>query len=87
MVFLIYLYRSFVSPLTWCSCRFTPTCSQYAIDALKKYGPLKGIILIFSRLIRCHPYTKLSQYLGKTQGYDPIPQTFLQTKNTYKTHE
>ena len=61
----VYFYRYCISPYTPASCRFTPTCSEYAIQALKKHGPFKGIGLTFKRLIRCHPWG------GK--GHDPVP--------------
>ncbi len=61
----IYLYRNFISPLTPPSCRFTPTCSQYAVEALKKHGPFKGFYLTIRRLLRCHPWGG--------SGYDPVP--------------
>ncbi|MBR5396119.1 MAG: membrane protein insertion efficiency factor YidD [Bacteroidaceae bacterium] len=61
----IRFYQRCISPLTPPSCRFTPTCSQYAIEALRKYGPFKGLWLALRRLLRCHP-------LGGS-GYDPVP--------------
>ncbi len=61
----IYFYRSSISPLTPPSCRFTPTCSEYAVQALKKYGPLKGLWLAIRRIARCHPWGG--------SGYDPVP--------------
>ena len=47
-------------------CRFTPTCSEYAVDALRKYGTLKGGFLAIKRFFRCHPFTK--------SGFDPVPE-------------
>lgn len=61
----IRFYQKFISPLTPPSCRFTPTCSQYAIEALRKHGPIKGTYLAIRRILRCHP-------LGGS-GYDPVP--------------
>ena len=61
----IYFYRNCISPLTPPSCRFTPTCSQYAIEALKKHGPLRRLYLTIRRLLRCHPWGG--------SGYDPVP--------------
>lgn len=61
----IRFYRSAISPLTPPSCRFTPTCSQYAIEAISKYGPFKGLYLAVRRLLRCHPWGG--------SGYDPVP--------------
>ena len=62
LLFPIYFY---ISPFTPPSCRFTPTCSQYAIEALKKHGPFKGMYLTIRRLLRCHPWGG--------SGYDPVP--------------
>ena len=64
-IVLIRFYQVCISPFTMSSCRFTPTCSQYALEAFRKYGPLKGFILSFKRIIRCHP--------GGGSGYDPVP--------------
>lgn len=65
----IRLYRRLVSPLLPPSCRFTPTCSHYALEALETHGPLKGLILAVRRLLRCHPIT----WLGGSSGFDPVP--------------
>lgn len=62
---LIKLYQWVISPLLGPKCRFTPTCSQYAIEALKKYGPLKGGWLSLRRISRCHPWGG--------HGVDPVP--------------
>ena len=61
----VYFYRACISPLTPASCRFTPTCSQYAIEALRKHGPLKGLLLTIWRILRCNPWGG--------SGYDPVP--------------
>ena len=63
---LIRLYRRGISPYTPASCRFTPTCSAYAYEAICKYGALKGCFLALRRLLRCHPF-----YKGNP--YDPVP--------------
>lgn len=52
----IYFYRICISPLTPPSCRFTPTCSAYAVEAIKKHGPIKGFYLAVRRILRCHPW-------------------------------
>lgn len=63
---LIKLYQWVISPILGPNkCRFTPTCSHYAVEALKKYGPFKGLWLAIKRISRCHPWG------GK--GYDPVP--------------
>lgn len=65
LVAVIQLYRTMISPLRPPSCRFTPTCSQYAVDALTAYGPLRGGALALARLGKCGPW-----HAG---GWDPIP--------------
>jgi uncharacterized protein len=64
-ILLIKLYQWIISPWLGQKCRFTPTCSQYGIEALKKYGLLKGSWLTLKRLRRCHPWGG--------HGYDPVP--------------
>ncbi|MHB8769379.1 MAG: membrane protein insertion efficiency factor YidD [Syntrophales bacterium] len=61
---LIRAYQICVSPFLLPCCRFTPTCSEYAIDAISSYGPLKGSYLALTRLLRCHPF--------HPGGYDPV---------------
>ena len=65
----IHLYRMLISPLFAPVCRFEPTCSEYALDALHVHGPVKGIALTARRLSRCHPFT----WLGGSSGFDPVP--------------
>ncbi|MEM1139262.1 MAG: membrane protein insertion efficiency factor YidD [Pseudomonadota bacterium] len=65
----IILYRYAISPLLPGRCRFEPTCSAYAIEALKTHGPFRGIWLALRRLTRCHPVG----WLGASEGYDPVP--------------
>lgn len=65
MLALIAFYRSCISPLTPPACRYTPTCSKYAEEAIRKYGPFKGGWLAFKRILRCHPFGG--------SGYDPVP--------------
>ncbi|MDG1023655.1 MAG: membrane protein insertion efficiency factor YidD [Flavobacteriaceae bacterium] len=64
-VLLIKGYQSFISPLLPPSCRYQPTCSQYTLESLKRYGLLKGGILGIKRISKCHPWGG--------SGYDPIP--------------
>ena len=66
MLALIRFYRNYISPCTPPSCRFRPTCSQYAYEAINKYGALKGGFLALKRLLRCHPFSK-------ADPYDPVP--------------
>lgn len=65
----IHLYRFTLSPLLPPSCRFTPSCSAYALEALKLHGPIKGLWLTARRLSRCHPIS----WLGGSSGVDPVP--------------
>ena len=61
---IIRLYQRVISPLTNSSCRFTPTCSQYALDSIKKHGPFVGLKLTIKRILKCHPWGG--------SGYDPV---------------
>lgn len=65
-IYLVQLYRNTISPLRPASCRFTPTCSQYAVEALQEYGPLRGSWLSIVRLAKCGPWHR--------GGWDPIPE-------------
>jgi hypothetical protein len=62
---IIRFYQLAISPILPDSCRYTPTCSQYSIEALQKYGPLKGSFLAIRRILRCHPWGG--------HGHDPLP--------------
>ena len=66
MIWLVRLYQKFISPLKPPSCRFTPTCSAYAIQAFQKRGFFAGLILTVWRILRCNPFCK--------GGYDPVPE-------------
>lgn len=61
----VHFYRHAISPLTPPSCRFTPSCSAYALEALRTHGPLRGSWLTLRRICRCHPWGG--------SGYDPVP--------------
>jgi len=61
----VYFYKYVISPMTPASCRHIPSCSEYAIEALKTHGPIKGIYLATRRILKCHPWG--------THGYDPVP--------------
>ena len=66
----IYLYRYALSPLIGPVCRYQPTCSAYALEALEKRGPIIGLWLTARRLARCHPI----KWLGGSEGFDPVPE-------------
>jgi hypothetical protein len=65
IILLIKIYQLVISPILPPSCRFTPTCSHYSLEALKKHGLLKGGWLSLKRILRCHPWGG--------SGYDPVP--------------
>lgn len=65
LLFLFRFYQVAISPMHRPCCRYIPTCSQYAIEAVQKYGALKGGFLALRRLLRCNPFSK--------GGYDPVP--------------
>ncbi|GIV53030.1 MAG: putative membrane protein insertion efficiency factor [Candidatus Kapaibacterium sp.] len=64
-VIIIRAYQRWISPLLGAQCRFYPTCSQYAIEAIERYGAAKGIWLAVRRIARCHPW--------HPGGFDPVP--------------
>lgn len=66
LIFLIRLYQIALSPLKpYPTCRYTPTCSEYSIQAIRKHGPWHGLWLAIKRVLRCHPF--------HPGGYDPVP--------------
>ena len=65
LIKIIMLYRRYISPIKKPCCRFMPTCSEYAIEALGKYGVIKGLYLSVKRILKCNPFMK--------GGYDPVP--------------
>jgi len=67
-------YRVLISPMMPNVCRFTPSCSVYALEALHSHGPVKGVWLTIRRLSRCHPIT----WLGGSSGFDPVPKRQIQ---------
>jgi putative membrane protein insertion efficiency factor len=75
----IYFYRAAISPLTPPSCRYTPTCSEYAIQAIKKHGIFRGIYLGTKRILSCNPWGG--------SGYDPVPEKFSFRKQKPKEEE
>ena len=64
-LYLIRFYRAFISPMLKPACRFTPSCSAYAYEAIERYGPWKGGLMALKRISRCHPF--------HPGGYDPVP--------------
>jgi len=65
LIIIIKFYKLVLSPLLPSACRFYPTCSVYAIDALQRHGLVKGLLLSVKRILRCHPFCE--------GGYDPVP--------------
>lgn len=72
MIWLIGIYRKYISPLKPPCCRFTPSCSAYAIEAFEKRGFFVGFILTVWRILRCNPFSK--------GGYDPVPEKGFRNK-------
>lgn len=64
LIFIIRIYRKYISPYKRPSCKYYPTCSQYAIEAIEKYGSFKGTFMSIWRILRCNPFSK--------GGYDPV---------------
>ncbi|MDR0879644.1 MAG: membrane protein insertion efficiency factor YidD [Clostridioides sp.] len=64
LILVVKIYQKYISPLKGPTCRFYPTCSQYAIEALRKYGLIKGTFLATKRVLKCHPF--------HPGGYDPL---------------
>ncbi len=65
LIGIIRFYQGAISPFFGAKCRYTPTCSQYGLEAIRKYGPFKGGLLTIKRFFSCHPWGK--------SGYDPVP--------------
>ena len=65
LIYMINIYRKYLSPLKRTKCPYIPTCSQYGLEAIEKYGAFKGCLLTLWRIIRCNPFSK--------GGYDPVP--------------
>ncbi|MED0660410.1 MULTISPECIES: membrane protein insertion efficiency factor YidD [Bacillus] len=72
-IFFIRIYQQAISPLKPPSCRFYPTCSQYGLEAIERFGVLKGGMLTLRRISKCHPF--------HPGGYDPVPEKWPQKKN------
>lgn len=65
LILLIIFYRKYISPMKHTKCPYFPTCSEYGLEAIEKYGALKGSMLALWRILRCNPFSK--------GGYDPVP--------------
>lgn len=65
---LVHTYRMVLSPVLPSACRYLPSCSEYAVEALQKHGPFGGMLLTVKRLARCHPWGH--------SGYDPVPEPY-----------
>lgn len=70
---IISAYQKQLSPLLPATCRYYPTCSAYGIEALKRHGTIKGLLMIMARLLRCQPFAK--------GGFDPVPEHFSLKRN------
>jgi putative membrane protein insertion efficiency factor len=65
LIFLIRFYRKYISPMKHTKCPYIPTCSEYGLEAIEKYGAFKGSLLAIWRILRCNPFS--------SGGYDPVP--------------
>ena len=68
LIFIVKIYKYFISPFFPFSCRYLPTCSEYFMDTLKINGPIKGFVMGSKRVLRCHPI----KFLGGSSGFDPV---------------
>jgi putative membrane protein insertion efficiency factor len=75
LIFFLKVYKAGISPYLPKACRFTPTCSEYAMEAIGKHGAIKGTILAAYRLLRCNPFCR--------GGYDPVPDKFTFKRQNY----
>ncbi|WKB35874.1 membrane protein insertion efficiency factor YidD [Terrilactibacillus sp. S3-3] len=75
VIFMIRIYQTWISPLTPPTCRFYPTCSQYGIEAISRFGLIKGGYLTIKRLLKCHPF--------HPGGYDPVPEKNKQKSSIF----
>ncbi|NCU17792.1 membrane protein insertion efficiency factor YidD [Pallidibacillus pasinlerensis] len=75
-IYFIRFYQKFISPMKPPSCRFHPTCSQYGIEAIQRFGALKGGYLTVRRILKCHPFHK--------GGWDPVPEKWPPKNDSQK---
>lgn len=75
ILFLIRFYRRYLSPLKRSKCPYTPTCSEYGLEAVEQYGAFRGSILALWRILRCNPFSH--------GGYDPVPEHFADAFTRY----
>ena len=75
LIGLVRIYQTLISPLFLLFCRYYPTCSNYMIDALKKHGPILGLIMGICRILRCNPFIR--------GGVDPVPDNFTIFRNPH----
>ena len=75
LIFFLKVYKGGISPYLPRACRFTPTCSEYAMEALSRHGVIKGALLASYRLLRCNPFCR--------GGYDPVPDKFTFKRQNY----
>ncbi|MBR2944254.1 MAG: membrane protein insertion efficiency factor YidD [Clostridia bacterium] len=76
LIFFLKGYKKVISPLFPPACRFTPTCSEYAMEAIEKFGAIRGSLLGGYRLLRCNPFCR--------GGYDPVPDKFTFKRQKFK---
>lgn len=74
LIALVHFYRKFISPFTPPSCRYSPTCSQYMLDAIQKHGSFLGLLMGVARILRCNPFVE--------GGVDPVPEYFSLRRNS-----
>ncbi len=79
LIVFIKFYHAAISPFLPKACRFTPTCSQYAIEAIMKFGAIRGTLLSAYRILRCNPFCR--------GGYDPVPEKFTFKRQSYEEKE
>ncbi|MFC0014455.1 MULTISPECIES: membrane protein insertion efficiency factor YidD [Allobacillus] len=75
LIGLVKLYRKWISPLLGPSCRFQPTCSEFSLTAIQRFGAFKGLYLSIKRILKCHPF--------HPGGFDPVPDLKKQEKSNH----